>query len=136
MKWIILIISVQWHLAWLWCTFSSIWTVQSWCCVGNRKNGKALGSQSFWRGQIVMTRRLGQIISKMAILVRCSWYAVDSIYQKWPTEEHLVTRWWALHSRQLSIRTMDQGKMVAWSDNSFFISIIWVSWYICVTYMG
>ncbi len=46
----------------------------------------------FDKGQIVMARRLGQSISKIASLVRCSRSAVVDIYQKWSKEGTVVNR--------------------------------------------
>ena len=44
------------------------------------------------KGHIVMTRRLGQSISKTAALVGCFQSAVVSIYQKW-SKEGTVMNW-------------------------------------------
>ncbi|MBN3307699.1 PTH1R protein, partial [Amia calva] len=46
----------------------------------------------FDKGQIVMTRRLGQSISKTAALMGCSRSAVVSTYQKWSKEGKAVNR--------------------------------------------
>ena len=54
--------------------------------------GKHKDLSEFDKGQIVMARRLGQSISKTAVLVGCSRAAVVSIYQKWSKEGTVVNR--------------------------------------------
>ncbi|MCI4382235.1 hypothetical protein PGIGA_G00012650 [Pangasianodon gigas] len=67
------------------------------CCIGwsqapgsqrctKRKMGKRKDLSDFDEGQIVMSRRLGQSVSKAAGLVGCSQYAVVRTYQKWSKE--------------------------------------------------
>ena len=46
----------------------------------------------FDKGQIVMSTRLGQSISRTAALVGCSRSAVVRTYQKWSKEGKLVNR--------------------------------------------
>ncbi len=50
------------------------------------KIGKCKDLSEFDKGQIVMAKRLGQIISETVALVGCSQSAVVSIYQKWSKE--------------------------------------------------
>ncbi|KAK3518727.1 hypothetical protein QTP70_009665 [Hemibagrus guttatus] len=54
--------------------------------------GKCKDLSEFVKGQIVMSRRLGQSISKTAAFVGCSRSAVVSIYQKWSKEGTVVNR--------------------------------------------
>ncbi len=56
------------------------------------KMGKCKDLSEFDKGQIVMAKRLGQIISKTVALVGCSRSAVVSIYQKWSKEGTEVNR--------------------------------------------
>ncbi|MCI4387991.1 hypothetical protein PGIGA_G00080570 [Pangasianodon gigas] len=54
--------------------------------------GKRKDLSHFDKGQIVITRRLGQSISKTAGLVGCPRYAVVSTYQMWSKEGQPVYR--------------------------------------------
>ncbi|ROL47651.1 hypothetical protein DPX16_13366 [Anabarilius grahami] len=54
--------------------------------------GKSKDLSEFDKGQIVMTRRLGQSISKTAALVGCYRSALVSIYQKWSKEGTVVNQ--------------------------------------------
>ena len=54
------------------------------------KMGKRKDLRDFDKGQILMARRLGQSISKIAGLVGCPRYAVVSTYQKWSKERQPV----------------------------------------------
>ncbi|ROI81802.1 hypothetical protein DPX16_22037 [Anabarilius grahami] len=54
--------------------------------------GKCKDLSEFDKGLIVIARRLGQSISKIAALVGCSRSAVVSIYQKWSKEGTVVNR--------------------------------------------
>lgn len=49
-------------------------------CLRSRKK------ESLNTGQIVNVRQMDQSISKTAVFVECSQFAVVSIYQKWPNE--------------------------------------------------
>ena len=46
------------------------------------KLGRHMYPNDFDKGQIVTARQQGESISKTAGLAECSWYAVDSTYQK------------------------------------------------------
>lgn len=64
--------------------------------------GKSKNPSDFDKGQIMMTRRLDQSISKTC-LEGCSWYAVDSTNQKWSKEGQPETgSSWVLKAHQLS----------------------------------
>ncbi|KAK3535296.1 hypothetical protein QTP70_007577 [Hemibagrus guttatus] len=54
--------------------------------------GKRKDFSEFDKGQILMVRRLDQIMSKTAALVGCSRSAVVSIYQKWSKEGTVVNQ--------------------------------------------
>ncbi|GFW51763.1 transposable element Tcb1 transposase [Trichonephila clavipes] len=54
--------------------------------------GKAADLSNFVRGQIVMARKLGTSISKIARVVGCSRYTVVSIYTKWMNDSETSSR--------------------------------------------
>ncbi|GBM69320.1 hypothetical protein AVEN_112659-1 [Araneus ventricosus] len=54
--------------------------------------GKAADLSEFYRGQIVMARRLGTSITETARLVGCSRSAVVSIHAKWINDDDTSSR--------------------------------------------
>ena len=85
--WITLIISLSWHGQWMgYIKHESKNVVLRVDVIEAGKMGKCKDLSDFDKGQIVMARWLGQSISKIAALVRCSWSAVVSTYQKWSKE--------------------------------------------------